>query len=109
MDLEMVAASSASSGTVLGSRSSTLLQCLVIAGRSHGLNLTVPQIVKDNSLPDATASTTEAVACAERAGLKAKVVNLVWREISQLKNALPAIVTLKAGTNMILVAFEETA
>jgi ATP-binding cassette subfamily B protein len=87
----------------------TILQCLVIVGRRHGLNLTVPQIVKDNSLPDALASTAEAISCARRAGLKAKLVNLRWSDFSQLKGALPAIVILQSGASMVLLAFDGRA
>jgi ATP-binding cassette subfamily B protein len=47
------------------------------------------------------------VECAVRAGLKAKVVRLGWRDLGQLKNALPAIVTLKSGARMILTAVQD--
>jgi len=105
----MLAAPSVTFGAAAQGRSSTALQCLVLVGRRHGLNLTVPQIVKDNSLPDATASAREIVTCAAKAGLKAKIVKLEWRDIGQLKNALPAIVTLKSGASMVLVAIESAA
>ncbi len=83
--------------------SATGLGCLVLVGRHHGLNLTVPQIIADNLLPSAATTSKDLVRCARRAGLKAKAITLDWRGLSHLKKALPVIVSLKSGARMVLV------
>jgi len=83
-------------------RSSTLLRCLAIISRSHGLNLTVSQLIKDNLLSGEDVTIDETLDCAKRAGLKAKLVRLDWDDLKHLKKALPAIVRLKTGAAMIL-------
>lgn len=83
-------------------RSPTLLRCLAIISRSHGFNLTVPQLVKDNLLTSDDVTVEEMIGCARQAGLKAKLVRLDWEDLDQLKKALPVIVRLKTGAAMIL-------
>ena len=79
------------------------LSCLVIVARHCGLHLSVPQLIHDNVLTGAKISTAQLLKCAQSAGLKAKVVHLTWHELSHLKKALPAIVTLKNGVSMVLL------
>jgi subfamily B ATP-binding cassette protein HlyB/CyaB len=83
-------------------RSETLLHCLVIVARRHGMNLGVTQIIQDNSLPDGNVTPDGVVGCAMRAGLKAKLVRLAWQDLEQMKKALPVIVVLKSGAGMVL-------
>src|SRR4051794_6565201 len=83
-------------------RSPTWLRCLAIVGRSHGLNLTIPQLVKDNLLHGDSIDVQEMLLCAKQAGLKARLVHLDWDNLQQLGKALPAIVKLKTGEAMIL-------
>ena len=83
-------------------RSATLLHCLVIVAHRLGLNVTVPQLMQDNSLPNDSVTVFETVTCARRAGLKAKAIQLNWRELGQLKKALPVIATLKGGVHVVL-------
>ncbi len=83
-------------------RSPTWLRCLAIIGRSHGLNLTVGQLVKDNLLAEESVTVEELLSCATRAGLKSKLVRLDWDDLIHLKKALPVILKLKTGAAMIL-------
>jgi subfamily B ATP-binding cassette protein HlyB/CyaB len=82
--------------------SPTWLRCLAIVGRSHGLNLTVTQLVKDNLLTSEDATAGEMLTCARQAGLKGRIVELGWSDLTRLKKALPAIIRLKTGGAMIL-------
>lgn len=83
-------------------RSPTWLRCLAIIGRSHGLNLTIPQLVQDNLLADDHITPEELLSCAKKAGLKSRMVRLDWNDLTHLKKALPALVKLKTGAGMIL-------
>ena len=85
-------------------RSTSLLPCLAIAARRHEMNLTVTQLIQDNFLPDANVTSKDLVLCAIQSGLKAKIVNLGWRDLVHLQKALPVIVRLKNGDAMVLIA-----
>lgn len=85
-----------------GERSPTWLRCLSIIGRSHGLNLTVTQLIKDNLLSQENVTVQELIGCANQSGLKAKLVLLDWDDLRHLKKALPVIIKLKTGAGMIL-------
>jgi len=82
------------------------LGCLVIVARSHGLHLTPEQLIHDNVLPSGETSTDDLLRCAEQAGLVAKAIKLDWAGLKQLRNALPAIVSLKNGSRMVLLRLE---
>jgi len=80
----------------------TGLGALVIVARHHGMHLTVHQLIHENVLEKREVTTSEIAKCATSAGLKVKVVDLDWSELSDLKKALPAIVRLVNGTSMVL-------
>ncbi len=84
-----------------GDRSS--LACLVIVARHNGVHLSVSQLVHDNVLTSPQVTVPQLLKCARSAKLKAKVAHLSWDELSHLKKALPAIVTLKNGASMVLL------
>src|SRR5579871_3566883 len=84
----------------------TGLAALVIVARRHGLHLTVSQLIHDNVLSGGEVSAAQIVKCATNSGMKAKVVRLGWDGLTHLKKALPAIITLKDGTNMVLLRLE---
>ena len=79
------------------------LACLVIVARHRGVHLSVPQLIHDNVLTGPEITIAQLLKCAQSAGLKAKVAHLTWDELSHLKKALPAIVTLKNGASMVLL------
>jgi ATP-binding cassette subfamily B protein len=87
-------------------KTSTGLSCLVIVARQHGLHLTAEQLIHDNLLSGLDVSFADLIKCADKAGLSAKAVELDWHGLAQLKKALPAIVRLKNGTNMVLTRVE---
>ena len=84
----------------------TGLAALVIVARQHGLHLTVSQLVHDNVLSVGEVSTAQIVKCATNSGMKAKVVRLDWDGLRHLKKALPAVISLKDGTSMVLLRVE---
>ena len=63
----------------------------------------MPQLMHDNVLTGEQFSTTDVLKCAKSAGLKARATHLTWDELSELKKAVPAIVTLKSGASMVLL------
>jgi subfamily B ATP-binding cassette protein HlyB/CyaB len=87
-------------------RDRSALDCLVIVARHSGVHLSVPQLVHDNLLTDETITVPQLLRCARSAGLKAKVVHLPKNELSHLKKALPAIVTLRNGSSMVLLRLD---
>ena len=82
------------------------LGCLVIVARQHGLHLTTDQLIHDNLLSGPEVSFADLIKCAAKAGLSAKTVELDWHGLTHLKKALPAIVRLKNGANMVLTRVE---
>jgi ATP-binding cassette subfamily B protein len=98
----MKALSFAGQGPAASDASPTWLQCLAIVGRSHGFNLTIPQLVKDNLLSGDSIVVEEMLRCARHAGLKARLIKLDFDDLARLKKALPAVIKLKTGAAMVL-------
>ena len=85
------------------------LECLIIVARQHGLHLTTTQLIKDNLLTDEEVTPNQLVRCAEKAGMRSKLVKLDWDGLSHLKKALPTIVRLRNGSYMVLLRVEGDA
>lgn len=85
------------------------LECLIIVARQHGLHLTASQLIKDNLLTDQEVAAGQLVHCAQKAGMRSKVVQLDWDGLSELKKALPAIVRLRNESYMVLLRVEGDA
>jgi ATP-binding cassette, subfamily B, bacterial HlyB/CyaB len=85
------------------------LECLIIVARQHGLHLTSTQLIKDNLLSDQEVTPDQLVRCAEKAGMRAKLVKLDWDGLSHLKKALPAIVRLRNESHMVLLRVDGDA
>jgi ATP-binding cassette subfamily B protein len=98
----MKALSFAGQAPSVSEASPTWLRCLAIVGRSHGLNLTVPQLLKDNLLSGESVTAQDMIGCARKAGLKARLIKLDWDDLKHLNKALPVIVKLKTGGAMVL-------
>ncbi|MGY3614451.1 peptidase domain-containing ABC transporter [Bradyrhizobium sp. USDA 10063] len=89
--------------------SPSALGCLIIVARQHGLHLTTTQLIKDNLLTDQEVTLDQLVRCAEKAGMRAKIVKLDWDGLAHLKKALPSIVRLRNGSHMVLLRVEGDA
>ncbi len=79
------------------------LASLVIVARQHGMHLSVSQLTHDHVLSKQEVSVDEIVKCAKSSGLTAKVVDLDWGGLGQLRKSLPAIVRLRNGASMVLL------
>jgi ATP-binding cassette subfamily B protein len=82
------------------------LACLVRVARRHGLHLSTQQLIHDHVLGNHEVSTEQVIKCAESAGLSAKLVDLDWSGLREVKSVLPAIVRLRNGANMVLEAID---
>ena len=100
--------SDAGASNLTVSRKQTLLDCLVIVARHHGVHLSTKQILHDNQLKLEAVSIPEFARCARRAGLRAKLFSLSWRNLARLKQTLPAILVLRTGSAMVLTRVEDT-
>lgn len=85
---------------------STGLECLSFVARQHGVHLTIPQLIHDNHLDGGEISLRQVADCAGKAGLKAKIVNLTWNDLKQIKKTRPVIVNLRDGSNMVLLQID---
>jgi ATP-binding cassette subfamily B protein len=74
---------------------------VIVAGH-HGLDLSKEQIVHDHLLKTQELSVSDLVNCATAVGLRAEHIQLDWNHLIKLKKAIPAIVRLKNGTDMVL-------
>ena len=79
------------------------LDCLVIVARHSGIHISVSQLVHDNLLTGEAVTVPQLLKCARSVDLKAKAVHLPTDDLSRLKKALPAIVTLRNGAHMVLL------
>ena len=79
-----------------------LLGSLVIVARQHGIQLSVPQLIHDHLLEPGQPSVAQLLNIAEASGLRASAVQLTWRQLARLDNALPAIVLLRNGQAAVL-------
>ena len=80
----------------------SLLGSLVIAARQRGLQLSVPQLVRDHLLEPGMPSVPQLLHIAEKSGLRASLARLSWDDLANLDQALPAIVLLRNGSAMVL-------
>src|SRR6266700_1188820 len=85
------------------------LACLAIVARQHGLDISTGQIVHDHRLSNQELSAAELVRCANSVGLRAEHVRLDWAGLTHLKKALPVILRLKNGANMVLLRLASEA
>ena len=70
---------------------SSLLACLVIAARHHGIHLSVAQLVHDHLLGPGDPPAEAFLGIARASGLRATLASLEWRDLMRLGKALPAI------------------
>ena len=86
----------------------SLLGCLVIVARHHGIQLSTNQIIHDNQLKPGPISASDLARCALRAGLRAKRLTFGWRHLVKLRKILPSVLVLRTGTAMVLTRVESS-
>ncbi len=87
---------------------SSILAALVVAARRHGVELRVDELRRNFSLTADEPESIELVGIARELGLEIKSLQLKWKDLSRLKNSLPAILRLKDGTALLLDAVNDS-
>ncbi|MGN7613977.1 peptidase domain-containing ABC transporter [Magnetococcales bacterium HHB-1] len=87
----------------------TSLQCLVLAARQHGLDLSVERLQHDYSLGgDSDApTTTQLIEIAENYQFKAKSLNVSWSSLVQMDEAFPVLAFLENGNTVLVVGVDK--
>src|ERR1700687_3102076 len=84
------------------------LACLAAIARFHGLDLSEPHLLQVASPgPDGRVTAANLAQVANKVGLTARLVNLSWRRLAGLAQALPAILILRDGEAVILSGLRE--
>src|SRR3979411_2620848 len=72
--------------------------CLAAIARFHGLDLSEPYLLQVASPgPDGRVTALHLAQVANKVGLTARLVDLSWRRLGRLGQALPAILLLRSG------------
>jgi ATP-binding cassette subfamily B protein len=96
-------------GNILAFAIPTVIQCLAVAGRHHGVHFIAEQVTKDFELgPDEPDSGT-LHSIADQLGLELGHIGLSEVDFARVGPALPAILPLKNGNAMLLLSIDETA
>ena len=90
-------------------RYDSLLSCMVVVAKHQGQALSREQLILDNQLADDRVAPTELVFIAQRLGMRAKVVRLAAEDLTAMRKAFPAIVTLRTGASVVLVQIGKNA
>ena len=82
--------------------------CLAAIARFHGLELSEPYLLQLASPgPDGRVTAVHLAQVANKVGLTARLVDLSWRRLGRLGQALPAILILRSGEAVILSGLKE--
>jgi ATP-binding cassette, subfamily B, bacterial HlyB/CyaB len=81
----------------------SLLEALVIVARHRGIHLSQTQLRRDHRLGLGEPSPEQLLKIAGACGLRAVATRLGFRDLMQLREALPAILLLKNGSAMVLL------
>jgi ATP-binding cassette subfamily B protein len=82
----------------------SVLHSIVAVARAHGIEATVEGLRRAYVLTQAHVPTSLIVAIARDLRLQARAMHLRWEELSRLQKTLPAILRLKDGSALLLVA-----
>src|SRR5579863_607265 len=85
----------------------SLLDSLVIVARYRGVHLSREQVLRDYQLRSSDLSLAELLHVASASGLRASAVRLQWSDLFKMGPALPAMVLLRNGAAMVLLAAVE--
>jgi subfamily B ATP-binding cassette protein HlyB/CyaB len=99
-----VQASSLRAGALDAPAASTALQCFVVAARHHGVHISADQLAREHGLGSDEPTSSQLSAIAAAHGLALGEAKLHTRDLAKLARAVPAIVRLKNGNAMLLLA-----
>ncbi len=85
----------------------TVLECLALLIRHHGLDATPERIDHDHALGGAAPSRAQLPKIAHEFGLKAKIAHLDWGGLARLGHAFPVLGLLKNGNGVIFSGIRE--
>ncbi|MGE5268723.1 MAG: hypothetical protein ACM3JG_03510, partial [Thiohalocapsa sp.] len=85
----------------------SLLGSLVLVARHRGVHLSKDQLVRDHQVRSDDASVAEILRIAHGSGLRATTTRLRWRDLFTMREALPAILVLRDGGAVVLLAAED--
>jgi ATP-binding cassette subfamily B protein len=78
-----------------------------VVARKRGIDLTAEQIRRSYVFGEGEPPTNSVIAMARDFGLDARRLVLRWRDLSRLKESLPAILRLSDGSSLVLEGFRE--
>ncbi|MBI3445460.1 MAG: peptidase domain-containing ABC transporter [Magnetospirillum sp.] len=90
-----------------GRPGSTVLQCLALIARHHGIDLTPERLAHDFAMDGALVPPSMVVRMAAEHGLKARAVKVGWDRLAAIGEAYPVLGILKNGNGVIFSGFRE--
>jgi subfamily B ATP-binding cassette protein HlyB/CyaB len=87
--------------------SHTSLKCLALVARHHGLDVSADRLVHDYSLVDKEPDLQKLLRIAKECGLKARHLNMNWRQLKKLDQGFPVLAKLVNGNYVIFVGFRQ--
>ncbi len=85
----------------------TSLQCLALIARHHGLDVSSGRLVHDYSLVDEEPTPRRLLRISKDLGLKARQLNLSWRQLKKVDKAFPVLAKLSNGNYVIFVGMRQ--
>ena len=85
----------------------TSLQCLALIARHHGLDVSSGRLVHDYSLVDEEPTPRRLLRISKDLGLKARQLNLSWRQLKKVDKAFPVLAKLANGNYVIFVGMRQ--
>jgi ATP-binding cassette subfamily B protein len=85
----------------------TVVECLTLLARHHGVDLTPERLAHDYALDDGAVPRHLLVRMAQDNGLKAKVLRLEWAKLTRLGQAFPVLGFLRNGNGVIFSGVRE--
>lgn len=90
-------------GVLFFEQINTALICFSLIAREHKVEVTQDRLVHEYGLSRAEIPRDTLLRMAKNHGLKAKAVQLSWKDLTRLKKAWPAMARLKNGRHVVLV------
>ena len=85
----------------------TVLQCLALIARHHGVEVTAERLAHDFALDGGAVAPALVVRMAHDHGLKAKAVRVGWDRLAAIGEAYPVLAILKNGNGVIFSGFRD--
>ncbi len=95
------------SATGVSSPGTTVLQCLTLIARHHGLDLSAERLAHDFALDGSPLAAAMVVRMAQENGLKGKAVKVGWDRLAAIGGAYPVLAILRNGNGVIFSGFRD--